>query len=1100
MPTATKDNLDARVTNPLDALRGTIRRYVVIEGALAAAVLLVAWFALGLALDYGVFKATSFSWFGAITPFSWDWAQDAPWWFRLVALVAALGLLAAIVARRVVYRLTKELSYPALALVLERRFPQVLGDRLITAVELADVDAAAKYGYSRDMIRATIKEANERVGRVPVKDVFNWHRLWVMGYIAAGLLAALLVVAFLFQAFGTGSASPHRFGWRFAHTTGIFLERNVLLRDTPWPRQAHLELIDFPGDELKIGKDAPAPRVQVRAVRWVVAAPGTRDGWRAMLWADVTDDVLGMPAPKLALAGVPAGLNITVDGEADINNWPVDKVEAICREPAPEAQQAFQMLIGSDKYADVLKALDALDAKADEPSMARTVRKLAVPEALTLSYVGATSEGTSTMAPERNNRFATKIEGLKETVEFGIRAADFRTATRTISLVPAPLIRKLAATQFQPAYLHHAPPQDKGYPDLRGLRQRIADRELALTGKKSLFNVPPGTELVLTATTDKKITAAWVIPKIGRIPGAKPGSPDPVPLPVAADQSGFALEFRGDNRLTSGVEFKFEFLDSDGVRNDREIQVQVAEDAPPKVAVELEVVRKVPPYYYVTPRAKVPFHPDSVISDEFGISNLTYSYVYWSQVSDQGLGDAAAEMARIFLDAPAPGRLPAGVMPAAFARYAVGPRDDKKPGSAVVKRFFDLKSGLKLQTFDKLKADLDAPADEARAEVVKEVFLKSAAEDFFDIRTLDLEPKKAGEVQQRYRIDLNIVATDTNYDTGPKTGQNLEPLKFLVVSEADLLVEINKEEMKLAGQLDAILAKLNQAKVRYSFIGAKNNKAPVEELDIVKVRASDAGQDLSKAKAEMQDVARAYRRITRECVVNEVTEATTTRLGLFAGRMELLLGESPNPLTEEERKQTARLPAARTTFPDAERALNAVLNPLNENRWAADSDVAVAQNQILILEEEVGKLRKELGEKFDDTRLRRDLQSTIEDRKRLLAEKIRWQKSAEIIAVSTDAEVVGIGPQFFAKGETKKLRHAINWRQYKGPPGKEDELVVKVASSDPSVVVPAELKLDFERDQQFFEYEVRAGNTAGEFTITVTPQPGQPVKVTVTVK
>ena len=36
MATATKHNLDARVTNPLNALRGTIRRYVVIEGLLAA--------------------------------------------------------------------------------------------------------------------------------------------------------------------------------------------------------------------------------------------------------------------------------------------------------------------------------------------------------------------------------------------------------------------------------------------------------------------------------------------------------------------------------------------------------------------------------------------------------------------------------------------------------------------------------------------------------------------------------------------------------------------------------------------------------------------------------------------------------------------------------------------------------------------------------------------------------------------------------------------------------------------------------------------------------------------------------------------------------
>jgi hypothetical protein len=1090
MPTATK-NLDARVTNPLDALRGTIRRYVVIEGVLAAAVLLVAWFALGLALDYGVFKATSFSWFGAITPFSWDWAQDAPWWFRLVALVAALGLLAYIVARRIVYRLTKELSYPALALVLERRFPALLGDRLITAVELADIDAAAKYGYSREMIAATIAEANERVGKVPVKDVFNWHRLWVMGYIAAGLLAALVVVAFAFQALGTGSASPQRFGWRFAHTTGIFFERNVLLQDTPWPRQAHLELVEFPGDEMKIAKDAPAPRVRVRASRWVVAAPGTRDGWRAMLWSDVTPDLVGTTVPDMGA---------TVKKPTDPATLTVDAVDVAFRDAPPDLRERLKEVVGSTTHADLMRTLDSLDALADNPAMARKVRKLAIPDALTLSYAGATVEGSSTLNPEGNHEFATKIEGLKETVEFGVRAADFRTATRAIKLVPAPLIRKLAATQFQPAYLHHAPPQDQGYPALAGLRQRLADRDLALTGKKSLFSVPTGTELVLTATTDKEITAAWVIPKIGKIPGAAPGSPAPVPLPVAADKSGFVLEFRGDNRLTSGVEFNLEFTDTDGVKNYREMQIQVAEDQPPVVEVQLDVVRKVEPFYYITPRAKVPFDPVSVVTDDFGLSNLTYSYTYWSQVSDQGLGSAAGELARVFLDAPAPGRFTSGVLPAAYARFAVGPRDDKKPGSAVVKRFFDLKGGLKLQTFDSLKAALDVPADESRAEVVKQVELKSAAEDFFNVRALDLEPKKAGEVQQRFRIDLVIEATDTNYDTGPKKGRNLEPLKFLVVSEADLLAEISKEEVKLADKLDEALTKLAAAKVRYSFIGAKNAKTVIEELDIVKVRASDAGTDVAKARDVVQDVARAYRRITRECVMNDVTEGTTTRLGLFAGRMEVLLGEVANSLTDEERKQMPGQPKPRTTFPDGEKALTAVLNPLNENRWANPNDVTTAQAQILMLEEEVTKLRKELAEKFDDTRLRRELQSTIEDRKRLLAEKTRWQELAGRLAVSTDAEVTAIGPQFLAKGEAKKFRHPINWRQYKGPPGKEDELIVKVAASDKSLTVPAELKLDFERDQQFFEYEVRAGNVAGEFTVTVTPQPGQPVVVTVTVK
>ena len=69
--------------------------------------------------------------------------------------------------------------------VLEKRFPDLLGDRLITAVELADLKQAEKQGYSVDMIKKTMKDAKERVDQVPVMSVFNWRRLallsWTLG-------------------------------------------------------------------------------------------------------------------------------------------------------------------------------------------------------------------------------------------------------------------------------------------------------------------------------------------------------------------------------------------------------------------------------------------------------------------------------------------------------------------------------------------------------------------------------------------------------------------------------------------------------------------------------------------------------------------------------------------------------------------------------------------------------------------------------------------------------------------------------------------------------------------------------------------------------
>src|SRR5438445_9021060 len=94
-PQPTETRIDPAVSHPLDHLRGTIRRYVVLEGLLTAGLFLVGWFAVGLVLDFGVFKA-----------FTLDWVQDAPRWVRAIGLVVAVGLLLFILVRRIALRLT----------------------------------------------------------------------------------------------------------------------------------------------------------------------------------------------------------------------------------------------------------------------------------------------------------------------------------------------------------------------------------------------------------------------------------------------------------------------------------------------------------------------------------------------------------------------------------------------------------------------------------------------------------------------------------------------------------------------------------------------------------------------------------------------------------------------------------------------------------------------------------------------------------------------------------------------------------------------------------------------------------------------------------
>ena len=215
---AEPNDLPNDITHPLEQLRGGIRKFVLWDGLLAAGLVVVIGYWLGVAFDYGSFKL-----------FTVDWVLDAPKIVRVVGLLIFAALISAVVGYLWYYRLTRTFSYTSLALVLEKRFPKLLGDRLITAVELADVEKAKNAGYSVEMLRDTFADARERVAKVPVSSAFNWGRLksrgWVLGLVAVGLLLAVFAgyVAL------SGSSSPSLFGWRFADVSSTWAGRNLLL-------------------------------------------------------------------------------------------------------------------------------------------------------------------------------------------------------------------------------------------------------------------------------------------------------------------------------------------------------------------------------------------------------------------------------------------------------------------------------------------------------------------------------------------------------------------------------------------------------------------------------------------------------------------------------------------------------------------------------------------------------------------------------------------------------------------------------------------------------------------------------------------------------
>ena len=194
-----------RVRHPLDALRGHIRRYVVLEGLAVAILYLAICFWAGLALDYGLFRLFAFDWVQELQQLTVDPVTGAQgridFITRLILLCLFLGGLLAVVFWKVLFRIMREFSDPALALVLERRFPKELGDRLITAVELADPKLAEKYGFSKTMIENTIQDAADQVEKVPVSEVFNWARLRMLG------LWCLLLTLGMYLAVGLGTCA-----------------------------------------------------------------------------------------------------------------------------------------------------------------------------------------------------------------------------------------------------------------------------------------------------------------------------------------------------------------------------------------------------------------------------------------------------------------------------------------------------------------------------------------------------------------------------------------------------------------------------------------------------------------------------------------------------------------------------------------------------------------------------------------------------------------------------------------------------------------------------------------------------------------------------
>ena len=150
-------DLRPELQSVLTQLRGRIRRYVFLEGASLILAVLGGLFWLSLAVDHAWFQISRL---------------ELPRWFRAGFDVVVVGLVAFLLLSWIGLRLLRSYRTKALALVLERRFPE-LDDRLVTAVELAEAGLADQGKLAVAMAGRTIDEAVKATRQLDLASVFD---------------------------------------------------------------------------------------------------------------------------------------------------------------------------------------------------------------------------------------------------------------------------------------------------------------------------------------------------------------------------------------------------------------------------------------------------------------------------------------------------------------------------------------------------------------------------------------------------------------------------------------------------------------------------------------------------------------------------------------------------------------------------------------------------------------------------------------------------------------------------------------------------------------------------------------------------------------
>jgi hypothetical protein len=174
-------------------------------------------------------------------------ANEMPRPARAVMLLVFSLVLLYLFHRYVIRRAFVRLADSSLALLLERRFPEY-NDTLVTAVDAPQSGAEQPASeMQKAMLRHVVELADRQSEQVNTAAALTYRPLaWKV------LLAALAVT------------SIGLFGLLARDAFMIATSRMLLLSDVPWPRRAHIEVLDFPDGRRKVAEGSDLT-VRVRA-------------------------------------------------------------------------------------------------------------------------------------------------------------------------------------------------------------------------------------------------------------------------------------------------------------------------------------------------------------------------------------------------------------------------------------------------------------------------------------------------------------------------------------------------------------------------------------------------------------------------------------------------------------------------------------------------------------------------------------------------------------------------------------------------------------------------------------------------------------------